>query len=378
MINKVTIRVSGRKIERFIKRLLDNKIYIENLRKIGKDEILVDINLNEYKKVKKIKSIYKIRIIKHKGLKSLSHFITVNKMTIFVILCSFILLFNLSNTIFEVQVIHDNQALKSLILEELTEYGVKVHKKKIDDKKIQKIKEEILNKHKNKIEWIEIEERGTSYIIRVEERKVVEKEEKLVPRSIIASKSAVIKKIVAQNGVVEKEIGQYVKKGDVIINGNIKLGDNVKSSVPAKGTVFGEVWYTVKLKYPYIIKEKRYTGNVNNALMINIFGAKKILYGTKYTNYETSYKIRLSTTFLPIFLAYGKNMEYLMIDTILTEEEAYEMAIVRGKKEIESNLKEGEYIIDFKVLNVSFNENNIELEIFYNICENITDYLLLN
>ena len=63
MINKVTIRVSGRKIERFIKRLLDNKIYIENLRKIGKDEILVDINLNEYKKVKKIKSIYKIRII---------------------------------------------------------------------------------------------------------------------------------------------------------------------------------------------------------------------------------------------------------------------------------------------------------------------------
>ena len=62
MINKVTIRVSGRKIERFIKRLLDNKIYIENLRKIGKDEILVDINLNEYKKVKKIKSIYKIGI----------------------------------------------------------------------------------------------------------------------------------------------------------------------------------------------------------------------------------------------------------------------------------------------------------------------------
>ena len=149
MINKVTIRVSGRKIERFIKRLLDNKIYIENLRKIGKDEILVDINLNEYKKVKKIKSIYKIRIIKHKGLKSLSHFITVNKMTIFVILCSFILLFNLSNTIFEVQVIHDNQALKSLILEELAEYGEKVHKRKIDDKKIQKIKEEILNKHKN-------------------------------------------------------------------------------------------------------------------------------------------------------------------------------------------------------------------------------------
>ena len=112
--------------------------------------------------------------------------------------------------------------------------------------------------------------------------------------------------------------------------------------------------------------------------MINIFDAKKILYGTKYTNYETSYKIRLSSTFLPIFLAYGKNMEYLMIDTILTEEEAYVMAIARGKKEIESNLKEGEYIIDFKVLNVSFNENNIELEIFYNICENITDYLLLN
>ena len=215
-------------------------------------------------------------------------------MTIFVIFCSIVFLFNMSNTLFNIQVIHDNHALKSLILEELSKNGVKVHKKKPGNEKIKKIKQKILEKHKNKIEWIEIEERGTSYIIRLEERKVVKKEAENCHRSIVASKSAIIRKIVAQNGVVEKEIGQYVRKGEVIINGSIKLGDDVKSSVSAKGTVFGDVWYTVKVKYPYIIKEKRYTGNVNGAVMINVFDNKKIIFGTKYTNYETLYKLEIA------------------------------------------------------------------------------------
>lgn len=378
MINKISIKITGRKIERFIKRLIDNNIKIDSLIKVNDEEIIIEIDYKDYFKIKKLKTIYKIKVIKYKGFKRIKQYLIVNKMTIFVIFCSIVFLFNMSNTLFNIQVIHDNHALKSLILEELSKNGVKVHKKKPSNEKIKKIKQKILEKHKNKIEWIEIEERGTSYIIRLEERKVVKKEEENCHRSIVASKSAIIRKIVAQNGVVEKEIGQYVRKGEVIINGSIKLGDDVKSSVSAKGTVFGDVWYTVKVKYPYIIKEKRYTGNVNDAVMINVFDDKKIIFGTKYTNYETLYKIRLSSTYLPIFIAYGRNREILTIDTTLTEEEAYEMALARSKKEIESKLKDGEYIVDYKILNVYFNNNNIELEIFYNICENITDYLELS
>lgn len=378
MINKISIKITGKKIERFIKRLIDNNIKIDSLIKVSDEEIIIEIDYKDYFKIKKLKTIYKIKVIKYKGFKRIKQYLIVNKMTIFVIFCSIVFLFNMSNTLFNIQVIHDNHALKSLILEELSKNGVKVHKKKPSNEKIKKIKQKILEKHKNKIEWIEIEERGTSYIIRLEERKVVKKEAENCHRSIVASKSAIIRKIVAQNGVVEKEIGQYVRKGEVIINGSIKLGDDVKSSVSAKGTVFGDVWYTVKVKYPYIIKEKRYTGNVNGAVMLNVFDDKKIIFGTKYTNYETSYKIRLSSTYLPIFIAYGKNREILTIDTILTEEEAYEMALARSKKEIESKLKDGEYIVDYKILNVYFNNNNIELEIFYNICENITDYLELS
>lgn len=375
MENKLTIKVSGRRIERFIKRLLDNNIDIYNLIKNNNEEIIIDINYKDYSKIRKIKTIYKIKVLNYKGFKKIGKILSVNKMPIFVIFCNFILLLILSNIIFSIKVIHNNPEIQSLIFQELSEYGIKVHKFKKSDLEIKKIKEEILEKHKNKIEWLEIEERGTSYIIRVEERLIPEKEEFSSPRSIVASKSAVIKKISASSGVIEKEVGQYVKKGEVLINGEIKLGPDVKSNVVANGTVFGEVWYTVKVKYPYILKEKHYTGNVNNSLMLNVFNKKINVIGQKYTNFERLDKISLSSTFIPIFLSYGINREVKIIDTILTEEEAYDMAIERSKKEMEAKFKEGEYIIDFKVLDMNFNENNIELNIFYSICENITEYL---
>ena len=188
MSNKIQIKVTGKNINRFVMRLIQNKIEILEVKNISSKEIIVLIKKDDYPKVKKIKSIYDLKVLKYKGLIALKKSLSVNKLLIFVTFCSLILLFLLSNIIFSVNVIHADKSIQNLILEELSDYGVEVHKFKKSASKIEKIKNEILEKYKDKIEWLEIENYGTSYIVRVEERLIPDKEQIILPRDVVAKK----------------------------------------------------------------------------------------------------------------------------------------------------------------------------------------------
>jgi similar to stage IV sporulation protein len=374
MSNKVQIKVTGKNINRFIMRLIQNKIEILELENISNQEIIVLIKKDDYSKIKKIKSIYELKVLKYKGLIALKKSISVNRLLIFVTFCSLILLFLLSNIIFSVKVIHADKNIRNLILEELSDYGVEVHKFKKSASEIDKIKNQILDKYKDKIEWLEIENYGTSYIIRVEERLIPDKEQIILPRDVIAKKNAVILKIESPAGVIQKLVGNYVKAGDTIVSGTVKLNEAIKKQVAAKATVYGEVWYTVKVEYPYIYKEEHYTGNVKSGLFYSFLNKNISIFGKSYTNYKLVDKIKLSSTFLPIFLSVGEQQEILITDKIFTEEEALDMATKRSHKEISSKLKDKEYILDEKILKVEYKDSKISLEIFYRVCEDITDY----
>lgn len=68
MSNKVQIKVTEKNINRFIMRLIQNKIEILELENISNQEIIVLIKKDDYSKVKKIKSIYDLKVLKYKGL----------------------------------------------------------------------------------------------------------------------------------------------------------------------------------------------------------------------------------------------------------------------------------------------------------------------
>ncbi len=374
MSNKIQIKVTGKNINNFVMRLIKSKIEILELESISNKEINILIYKNDYQKIKKIKSIYKLQILKYKGLIAIKNAINVNKLLIIVIFFGLTFLFFLSNIIFSIKVIHTDKNLQNLILEELSDYGVKVHKFKKSEAEIEAIKNKILEKYKEKIEWLEIENYGTSYIVRVEERLIPDKEEEIPPRDVVAKKNAVILKIESTAGVTQKLVGNYVKAGDIIVSGTVKLNEEIKKQVAATATVYGEVWYTVKVEYPYIYKEEHYTGNVKNGLFYNFLNSKTSIFGKTYTNYKLLDKIRISSTFLPIYLSFGKQQEIISTDNLFTEEEALEMATKRSHKEITSKLKDNEYILDEKTLKVEYKDSKIILEIFYSVCEDITDY----
>lgn len=261
------------------------------------------------------------------------------------------------------------------LLNELNSLGIKKYNFKKNYTEIQNIKKTILSKYKNEIDWIEIENVGTKYIIRYEPRVLNKQNNESTFRNIIAKKDAVIRHLNISNGQIIKEINSYVKKGDVIVSGYIKLNDNIKDTVSSNGSVYGEVWYNVSITYPYKYYEEYETGKSKNVLVIKFLNKDIELFNfNKYKTKSINEKVILKNNILPISLTYQKQKELYIIDENNTEEELIEKAINYSKKKIEKNLKEKEYIKDYKILNKVKHIDSITLNIFFSVIENITEY----
>ena len=292
------------------------------------------------------------------------------------IVISFSILYLITNTIFSIDVITNDSKMKQILKEELEELGIKKYKFKKDYNTLQNIKSEILTKYRDKLDWIEIESIGTKYIVRYEPR--IESDEKIntPSRHIIAKKDCVIKSIDVSSGQIVKNINSYVKKGDIIVSGYVDLNGNIKDTVSANGTILGETWYKVTITYPYKYYESYETGNKKEIYAINLLNKSIELFNLKkYKTKNIEEKIILKNNLLPIKLVKQIQKETKVINQELNEDELIEREVELSKEKIESKLKAGEYISDYKILNKIKNDDSITLNIFFSVVEDVTDYL---
>ena len=280
----------------------------------------------------------------------------------------------MNNIIYKIDIIYNDTQVRNFLRNELKQYGIKEKTIKKNYKQIEQIKQEILNKYKDKIEWLEIETKGTKYIVRVEMRIINEQQEQLENRNIIAKKDAIIKKIEAKDGQIMKTVNNYVKKGDIIISGNIYVGEEIKNTIPAEGKIFGEVWYETNITYPFAYNEIKITGNKKKIYAIKIFNKTVELSFKHFKDKQIEEKIITKNNILPISIVKQEQKEQIIIEQILTTDEALEKAIEKAVEQMKNNLKEEEYIINYKILNTNIKENELELNIFFSIYEDITDY----
>jgi len=351
------------------------KIELLDIKIINHKELIVLNYKKDYEKLLELKSIYEIDVIGYKGILKVKKIITINKVLISFIFLGLAILILLSNIIFKVEIIHNDKDLRNLLTKELSNYDIEPKKFKKNFNQIEKIKKEILEKYRDKIEWLEIENIGTKYIVKVEERKIIDIKEDYTKRNVIATKSAIIKKVFARDGVILKNIDEYVNAGDVVISGEIKLNDIVKETIKAEGEIFGEVWYNIKVEYPYIYSEKKVTGNTKDIFAINFLNKSYGLFDfNKYKDKIVEEKVLLKHLFLPISFVKQKQREVSIIEYVLTEEEALEQALKKGREQMETKLDEDEYIISEKQLKVNIKESIIVVDIFYAVYENITGY----
>lgn len=261
--------------------------------------------------------------------------------------------------------------MKAKITKELKIHGISKYKFKKNYSDLQKIKKKILNKYKHEIDWIEIENQGTKYIIRYEPR-IENKLTKQTPfRDIVAKKSAVIRKLDVNEGEIIKDKGSFVHKGDIIVSGYIHLNDQIKDTVSASGKVYGEVWYTLNIKYPLNYYHEEKSGKKKTVYTFKIINKQiEIFNFHKYSHKKIKAKTLLKNNLLPFKIEKQTQYELKIIDKKYNEKEALKQAIKVGKKKLESKKR----VINYKVLDSKVIDNQLNAKIFYMVLEDITSY----
>lgn len=373
MINKYKIAIEGKNPDYFINELIKNSIYIYDLKKEYKKLIIV-ISLDDYNKLKKIKTSYKFYIIDSYGVIKIKYLC---KKYLFFLICIFLgicLNIFLSKLIFDVEVIHSDKYIRELVYNNLKEKGIYKYKFKVSYLEKEKIIKEILRKETDDIEWLEIEGIGTKYIVKVEQRKKNKEEEVCSARNIVARKDAFILEIHADIGEVVKKKYDYVKKGDIVISGIIHNKEEEVSKRCATGKIYGEVWYKVNLEIPIFYKEEIITGKDRNSLEINFLN-KNISFFNDFKTYKKNSEFLIGSSLLPISLNFTKYLETNVKEYEYSLSNVDNYALELASKKIKTKLGTRGEVVAKKVLKKSIKKSKIIIEVFVKVKEDITDNL---
>lgn len=377
--SSIKIKVTGRNINNFLKRLINNNINIEKVIPISHKEIDLIINYQDLDKVLKLKTIYNIKIVRYYGKLRIIKRIKKDIFILSSLLISLLLIYTLSNVIFKVEVIHSNKNIIKLVTKELEDNGIKKYKFVKNYQEIEKIKNKILEENKNTLEWLEIIREGTKYTIRVEERIINNKPKDNKIYNIVASKNAVIKSIYAESGEKIRSINTYVKKGDIIISSDITLPNNEKISKTASGKVQGEVWYNINIEYPYQYHEMKYTGNKKKVLVLNLLNKRISFFDFhKYKTFNRNIKYIFNNNITPISLIYEDEYETNIINEVYDYNTAKEKAITKAKDKILEKYPNIKDITNIKIIKEEDKKNKISLNLFVTCLEDITEYQEVN
>jgi len=361
--------------KKYLERLIRNHICFVKISYFC-DYCLLYVDEENLKRIEKYFKMYDIYLYDKKGYGKFKDFLLQYRLFLFSVFCGIIMIYFLSNIIFDIKIMTNKSELIKIIKKELDENGLSRYRlvKTFDQKEI--IKEKILNNYKDKIEWLEIERSGTKYYIHVLERIINNSKEDLTPRNIVSKKNAVILEIKAENGEIIRKINDYVNKGDVIISGLITKKDEVKDIVKAKGRVFGETWYNVKVELPRTYKIKKNTGNTYHTISLNIFN-KRINFGNRYFEYEYNDISLLENNLLPLSINYTEVREVKNDTYFYTYQDAQEVALRLAREKLMSSLDKDSKILLQKKLKLYEENSTIIIEVFFKVYEEITDYELI-
>lgn len=376
----VRVEVEGYYIERFINICQNKKILIWNLKRQKGVKLYLNIGIKDFKELKVIarKTNCKIKIKKKKGIPFILHKYKKRKIfAIFLILIAFAI-YTSSKYVWNIEVqVEDNLKIEQ-IEDDLSDLGLRkgMLKSKIETDKL--INE--LRLKRNDISWIGIDLKGTNVIV-----KVVKADEKpyLLDNSdycnIVASKSGVITKIIAQNGTAVVNVGDEVNEGDILIAGYMEGKYTDKRYVHSLGEVRAKIKYSKSERIYLKQEELRDTGDKEKKFQIKFNNFQINFYKTlsKFKIYDTIYtekKLKIFSNFyLPISIVEITNKEQVKETREYSKEEVIELGKEKLSKAIEEDIANKENILGVTV-DIDEQDNYVEVCVTYEVLENIEKY----
>ncbi len=373
----IKIKIEGYYIERFINLCIGKKILLWNLKREKSTIVYANIGINNFKQIKQIakKTNCKVKIEEKKGMPFLLNKYKKRKIFLILFLIVIITIFTLSNFVWNIEIKCDTNMDTANILNELKEYGIKtgILKSKINTK-------EVINRLRLKhddIAWVGLKIEGTNVICEIVE---ADKKPEIINESeycnIVAEKPGIITKINVQDGTAKVNIGDIIKPGTILVEGSIEGKYTPIRYVHSKAEIEARVWYSKKEKMSLTTTENRASNNLQNVYYIKLNNLKINFNKSipKFKNYDTineEKKLKIFSNFyLPIQLGKTTYKEMVKTNKTFTEEEAKQFLENKLKEQLNSEIGNTKNIYNTKT-NIKFQNNQIEVEVIYEVLENI-------
>lgn len=373
MTNKYKLLIVGKNPKRFLDNLISLKISLYDV-KLTDKELTIVVDLDDYDKILKLKTSYKIKVIDYYGLVKYKSVLKKYNVFFICLIIGLVLIKVLSSIVFDIDIEHPKSEIRELVLADLEEFGISKYHFKVSYKEKEKIVKKILHKETDRLEWLEIDSIGTKYVVKVEER--IKNDPKIdnTTQHIVAKKDAMILQIQASSGEIKVSKNDYVKKGDILISGFITKDEEIKKKVKAVGTVYGEVWYQAEITLPRVYKEIKYTKNSKKRFQVKFLSHDFLLFDFKpYKTYESSNITLLENRLLPMSFNYSKVKETKEITKRYTGTKGEKEALKLAEKNLKKKLGVNDSIISKKVLKKTEKDSKIIIDIFFKVKEDITD-----
>lgn len=212
----------------------------------------------------------------------------------------------------------------------------------------------------DEISWISVNIIGTVAEVEIREIEVEEEREQYLASNIVAARDGQIELFEDVRGNIVLNIGDYVRKGELIVSGLYDSQTQGIRYTDAKGRVLARTERDISVSIPFKYEKKRYTGKVFTEKYL-IFFEKEIKFytnaGNLYASCDTIDTVEYINFFsageLPVGVRTVKHMEYVYEDAERTPEDAERLADYKLSCELAALADDGELLRKSKVYRVT-------------------------
>lgn len=377
----VILIITGFNIERFLYICAKRGIKVRNPEKNEDGSLYITVSIDDFLKLKKIvrKTRVKVHIKKKMGLPILlkkykKRYFMYTGAAFFVLI-----IFLSSQFIWTVEikgVERADIAQISKVLEETGIYEGAFKRKALSSTEIKNI---LLNRVDN-ISWAWVYLKGTKAVCEIYEDSLPQQAlEDGEPCNIVAVRDAIIKRIIARDGIKQAAAGDTVLAGDLLISGVIPDNEgNVGCVVEASGTVEAYTWHEKKGTYKLYYETKVPTGNAKTFRRLNIFSNKFNLFindAIEYENCITQTKTHELKLFKDNYLGISFENETVYEVDIIREPISYDMAVYEGKCDLEEKIAKellpGAELVGENLFHTQIDEETVEVTLTMEFIEKI-------
>ncbi len=282
------IKVTGRYPERFLNVCANRHILIWDVFPCSQTVLRCRISNRGFKMLHGItrKTGVQVKIIKKCGLVEVIKRGKKRKWFVAGLLGFCLLMVGLNQFIWKIEIVGCETLSVMEVREELKSCGLKIgaFRPFLDEKKLQTK----MLLRKPEIAWLWADKSGSKVVVQVKER--VPKPELFDEDAlcnVVAARDGVIESMIVRSGVPLVQLGDSVRKGDILVSGLILSEKGVEPrKVQSDAEIYGRVWYERTKAFSLWQTQRHKTGQKERKITLHLFGLNLNLFLNEASSFQ--------------------------------------------------------------------------------------------